>query len=56
MQLLKQYFLSNGYDISSKFRVFRALLTYRNAIRNFGAIFHYHDVVRVQIVNVPYLA
>ena len=56
MQLLKQCFLSNGYDISSRFRVFRALLTYRNAIPNFGAIFHYHDFVRVQIANVPYVA
>ena len=56
MQLLKQCFLSNGYDTSSKFRVFRALIIYKNAIRNFGAIFHYYDVVMVQIVNVPYLA
>ena len=30
MQLLKQCFLSKGYDISSKFRVFRALLKYKN--------------------------
>ena len=53
MQLLKQCFLSNGYNISSKFRVFRALLTYKNAIRNFGVIFHYNDVVRGQKVNIP---
>ena len=51
-----QLFLSNGYDISSKLRVFLALLTYKNAIQNFGAIFHYYDVSRAQLVNVQYLA
>ena len=56
MLLLNQYFLSNGKAISAKFRVFPALLACRNAIRNFDVIFHDNDVIRVHLVNAPYLA